>query len=251
MTYKYRERKVKSVGDLIKALEAQLASSPTVWFRGQADSDWDLTPSLARRPELPAAEAALIKRFKQNALPHLAQRPQSEWEWLFLMQHYRLPTRLLDWTESPLVGLYFAVADKSAAGKAAALWCLDPIALNASANIKFDYAIEIPGFGHDEILDNYLPSKIAKEHTSMLGPIAGIAARNSPRIAAQMGAFTVTHREPTAINAVGNKSHVWRLVIPPESKDPILAQLASLRVSPLSLFPELDKVAEAAMEVVP
>lgn len=247
---KYQDKTIRGVEDLINALRTQTTPSAPVWFRGQSNSDWDLMPSLARRSKFAGAEATLIKRFKQNAVPHLSQRPHSEWEWLFLMQHYRLPTRLLDWTESPLVGLYFAVADQAAKKKRAALWCLDPIALNVMANVKFDFAVEIPAFGHDEILDGYLPSKIAKEHTSILSPIAGIATRNSPRIAAQMGAFTVMHRDAVAINAVGNKKHVWRLLIPADRKAAIRAELDSLRITPLALFPELDKVAESAMEAV-
>src|SRR5438552_9721553 len=42
----------------------------------------------------------------------LFRSPGSAWEWYFLMQHYGLPTRLLDWSECALVGLYFAAGDR-------------------------------------------------------------------------------------------------------------------------------------------
>jgi hypothetical protein len=56
------------------------------------------------------------------------------------MQHYRVPTRLLGWSESLLVGLYFAVTEHPE--KHGSLWRLDPVALNVQANIKFDHSME-------------------------------------------------------------------------------------------------------------
>jgi hypothetical protein len=73
-----------------------------VWFCGHAEITWKLVPSIARQVKHLATEAALPKRFMQNAVPHLERVPTEEWEWMFIMQHHRAPTRLLGWSESPL-----------------------------------------------------------------------------------------------------------------------------------------------------
>ena len=216
---RFNDRTVKKIGDLLRVLNEQLDDDSHIWFRGQSNSSWPLVPGLGRSASEPAAEMALIKRFKQNAVPHLSSKPASEWEWLFLMQHYRLKTRLLDWSESPLASLFFAASSQSSDD--AALWCLDPVALNKHANINFAHSLEIPAFDHDEILKNYLPSTIARETTSDLPPIAAIAARNSPRIAAQLGTFTISHRKFTPIEEVSDKKHVWRMIIPGRAKPTI------------------------------
>ena len=245
---RHRDKIISSVSDLVKSLKDHAPTSKQIWFRGQSKSSWNLVPSLARKKSHIAAEMALIKRFKQNAVPHLQEKPSTEWEWLFLMQHHRLPTRLLDWSESPLVALYFAV--NSNPRSEGAMWCLDPVELNKNANINFRFSLETPAFDHDEILNNYLPHVIASETTSDLSSIAAIASRNSPRITAQLGAFTISHRNFTSLEEVGDKSHVWRLVIPANKKVAIQDELALLRYSELALFPELDTVAENAKELL-
>ena len=50
--------------------------------------------------------------------------------WLFLMQHYGLPTRLLDWTDSPLIALYFAIKDKTTDDEDGVIYGLMPTELN-------------------------------------------------------------------------------------------------------------------------
>src|SRR3546814_12618621 len=108
------------------------------------------------------------------------------------MQHYGIPTRLLDWTESPLTGLYFAL--ERDIDKDGALWVLLPCELNQKNNYRPDYEFEIPSF-EDSHLTNYVPSTIASESKSKLLPMAAIAPRNSPRMQAQQGVFTIRSEE--------------------------------------------------------
>lgn len=244
---KYRDRTIRSIGDMIVALQEQVPAGQVVWYRGHATLGWSLVPSLGRKKDFSHAEQSFIKRFKQNAFAHVPHRGLSEWEWLCLMQHHRLPTRLLDWTESPLTALFFALETSNSNDRYdGAVWCLLPAILNANANLVYEKETEIPAFDHDEQLSNYLPSAIASEKTSQLQPVAVIGARNSSRMVAQQGVFTVTHRSATPIEAVGERSHIWRLQIPARVKSKIRRELALLHYTQLSLFPELDNVAREA-----
>ena len=82
-------------------------------FRGVAVVDYPLVSSVGRQRDgysySPDIERALFEQFKREALPFLAVRPETDWEWLALAQHHGVPTRLLDWSESPSVSLFFAV----------------------------------------------------------------------------------------------------------------------------------------------
>lgn len=106
----FEERLIETVQDMLTKVcgfKERFDHGP-LWFRGCTDKAYDLTPSIARQGIDIKSESSLMNIFKQNAVQFVKERPQSEWEWLFLARHHSVPTRLLDWTESPLVGLYFA-----------------------------------------------------------------------------------------------------------------------------------------------
>jgi hypothetical protein len=113
-------------------------NSEQAFWRGHGDAEWLLRPHVFRGdPEYPDVpkydECALIGNFQVRAPTRSHTRtpePDDYFGWLFLAQHYGLPTRLLDWTENPLVALYFAVLSQEEA-RDGCIWALWPRKLNA------------------------------------------------------------------------------------------------------------------------
>jgi hypothetical protein len=246
------EYTISSVAELLQRLREVHKRSKTVWFRGHADVSWNLEPSLSRLGKL-NIEVQLIKQFKQNAHQFLERSsPLSEYDWIFLMQHYGVPTRLLDWTENPLIGLYFAVEeDPKKKGKRqppAALWCLYPRKLNEISGLILSPPDDIPAFGDDPELDDYLPSRIHGAGIARKNPAAISASRKFSRVYAQEGVFTILHRDTIRIDelvdAKGNQGHLVKLRIPRSAVSKLRTELKFLGVNKLTVFPQLENVAD-------
>jgi hypothetical protein len=164
------------------------------------------------------------------------------------MQHYGVPTRLLDWTENPLVALYFAVEDDhpDLKNKDGALWVLFPLELNKHSTKSVNY---IPSF-EDEWLANYSVHEYSKEKDNGILPIAAIATRNNPRIQAQVGVFTISHLKKVAVEEVESGSHCIKLIIPRGSKKRIKQELRILGINRFHVFPELASIGENLRELL-
>jgi hypothetical protein len=78
-------------------------------YRGMPSAEWLLETSLQRsNVQFEEIEKHLLRNFKKYA-PHDSVPVDNFWYWLTLAQHHGLPTRLLDWTYSPLIGLHFCL----------------------------------------------------------------------------------------------------------------------------------------------
>jgi hypothetical protein len=201
---KVREEKPASFKDFVALVEdTQSATSASLWYRGCGRSSYKLLPTLYRHPRITAIaglaklEAQLMTRFRQRSIPFHSRALSDDWHALFFMQHYGVPTRLLDWTENPFIAFYFAVMSAESTTTAthatkyvhdAAVWIVDPIIWNRHAlrHQSFDAGVLAPG---DEALKGYKPTR---DYSSMNNhPVALYGAHNSPRIVAQRGVFSI------------------------------------------------------------
>ncbi len=238
---------IRSIQDLLDILSDE--ENDLRWYRGQRVDSWQLMPFLLRYAEAPS-ETTLLTRFRQNALRLLETPTKSDFDWMFLMQHYGVPTRLLDWTEVPLTALYFAVFESGEDSEAGALWELDPLELNHASGINKDHEPGfIPSF-EDEELQGYSIESLRSTPRTHLNPIATIATRNSARIQAQSGVFTVHHLVHQPIEEIVPQAMTRKIVIPAEAKPVIRNQLKKLGITRFHLFPELESIGVAVREFV-
>ena len=237
---KIREIGVKNIADVTTAISNEIEEyHGPLWYRGQANHAWSLLPGYYRR-DTGLSEHSLMIKFRQSATMLIQVPAMNSFEWMFQMQHYGVPTRLLDWTESPLVALYFSVS--SMEDTDAALWVIKPSELNKNANllVKSEDGY-LPSF-LDEELSNYTIESLRINDRVNLLPVATIAIRNNPRIQAQLGTFTIHHHDRTPIESVGDSSHILKLRIKKEYKEEMKKELQILGISQFQLFPELSSV---------
>jgi FRG domain. len=100
-------------------------------FRGLPSTNYHLESSLMRLGgKYKTLERHLIRNFRKYAYPDAVQN-DSDWFWLSLGQHHGLPTRLLDWTFSPLVALHFATSNINRFNEDGVIWAVNYVETHA------------------------------------------------------------------------------------------------------------------------
>ncbi len=238
---------LSDLSDLVAATRETQApfEHDTPWWRGHANAEWRLEPQAFRRnPERPEkqfySETALMGQFVSRA-PSRSHRPCPDnddyFGWLFLAQHYGLPTRLLDWTESPLVAAYFAVERPDEDG---CIWALWPTGLNRASGAA-DGFVQIRDPNVKKIAESAFRGTSSPEEV-----IAIDGQEIDPRMLAQMSRFTLhSNRTPLEQVPESAKSANWlrQFVIPKNAKARISAQLSAFGIRRSNLFPDLASLA--------
>lgn len=248
---------VRSVLDIRDAWDAA-TDGADLWFRGVKSESHQLLPGAYWRTS--CDEESLFLSFKAAGPSLVPSRPAGDWEWYFLAQHHGLPTRLLDWTESPLVALYFALTDESGnctktpSEGSPAVWVMDPAQLNEFTHGLSEGYLFIP---EAHRMDGWLPAKCGRGKASIRSddnpdfrdnskPVAIYPVRYNPRLVAQSGVFTVHGTEEVAIEKVFDEcpgGRIKKLLIDRGACASLSRDLTSLGISRGTLFPELSSLA--------
>jgi hypothetical protein len=211
-----------------------------VWWRGPARG-WPIVPGAHREGRTELQERNVALRFRNRASIRYPDAPA--WEdlpgWLSLMQHYRAPTRLLDWTGSILAATFFAVGGLEEHGEhAGVVWGLHGAGLNGTQEVR----------GLPSLYGGWSNTLVQRAFHENLPParktLAVIARETDVRMMVQLAAFTIHDAGMPPLEAMpGQETFLVRFDIPAEVKYDLAMDLFRLGVRRSTLFPDLEGLA--------
>lgn len=221
-----------------------------VWWRGQSRDEYELIAPAHRVPY------RYRNHFEHNSARHFIRGARVRYhdcpgtddylEWLLLMQHHGLPTRLMDWTESPFTAAFFACLGHD--DEDGIIWAMAPYGFNQ----RMVNDRQIIGAGHD-VARALLKAAFVPDAPPELRGLA--AALHTPhthqRMMNQLSMFTV-HGGAVALESLPDRGRFLLAFRIPASAKPHLRKLLYLSGTRKSaLFPELDSLADDVREYRP
>ncbi len=239
---------VNDIINEIKKIESNKNLNYSLWFRGHSDERWELLPFVQRGNYAKGEnEQFMANDFYVRACVSMKERPSQDYcGWITLMQHFGLPTRLLDWSLSPLIALFFATNDYAKCpDNDGCIWVLRPGLLN-----------ELEGFGkYIYPMDKYTVIDMVKPafNSQCINEevkdkiIACYPLEYNMRIYTQQSAFTIhnTHKRLTSIN---NPDLLIKYQIPASCKKDILEELRMCGITLRSIYPDAEHIAQELKE---
>ena len=220
------------------------------WYRGHSDCEWKLQPTIWRT-FTDEDERGMNHEFLFKSKPRMTNPPKDkDWPgWLSLMQHYRLPTRLLDWSKSPLVALYFAVEDYFTSSsnlepsKDSAIWVLSPSMLNVVSGFDPHISSIYTEPARKMIDPAFADPKWESDWANVKDKIIAVSAIETElRMMVQQSAFTIhSYKEPLE-KYQGNEKYLWKILVPKERMNFLAEELGLLGFLPSIIYPDIESL---------
>jgi hypothetical protein len=256
-----REASVHSLGELIDQVTPTEPDAETGRhrdtgvYRGMKNAAWPLLTSVDRLggthpPHTKTRlEAHILRNFIRYSRPYLATGAANDWEYLVSAQHHGVPTRLLDWTYSPLIAAHFATLPRrDGVVRDRAVWRLDWQRVHRHFGFPV-LALGLDDLGRAAGADKPLTPWDLFERDAGGHPFACMVEPPSvdERLVGQSAAFTLSSDSTRSFDAFlaehGLDDALSRIVIPAADVPRIRDQLDMVGADERRLFPDLDGVA--------
>jgi hypothetical protein len=217
-------------------------------FRGRSDASESLATSLMRLGGDDGLEVHLLRNFRKYAASD-AVPVDSIWNWLALAQHHGLPTRMLDWTFSPLVALHFATGRLDCMDRDGVVWAVDYPRLHGLAPAVLRGQLEAEGA--NVVFTTEMLARAAaglRDFDALSDEEFAIfveAPSFDERIVNQYALFSLASSPSLALDdyLAQHPELMRRIVVPAELKWEVRDKLDQANITERVLFPGLDGLA--------